>query len=118
MEAILLRWDADNNACIAAQLSVKNSRRFDALNQVAVAIVRSVAPTGAIVQERLRALLAWVMEVTNYGIHQGVVGALATTQLRCGAYVGWSWGSHHGRPVAIKRTSSSTFSLRSRPCRP
>ena len=32
VEAILLRWDANNNACIIAQLSEESSRRFDALN--------------------------------------------------------------------------------------
>jgi hypothetical protein len=32
VEAILLRRDVDDNAHIVAQLSTKNSRRFDALN--------------------------------------------------------------------------------------
>ena len=81
MEAILLRWDADNNACIAAQLSVENSHRFDALNHATATAVCVAVPAGAIVEERLCTLLGWVVEVTNYDIHQGAAGALATAQL-------------------------------------
>jgi hypothetical protein len=79
---------------------VKNSCRFDALNQAAVVVIRTVAPAGVTVEERLRALLAWVMEVTNYGIHQGAVGALTATQLQRGGLRGLepgfpSWSSFH-----------------------
>jgi hypothetical protein len=34
---------------------------------------------GVTVEEHLRALSVWVMEVTNYDIHQGATGALAAT---------------------------------------
>jgi hypothetical protein len=74
VEAILLHRDADDNARVAA-LSVKNSRRFDALNPAVVTVVRVVVPTGAIVEECLPYLLARVVEVTNYGICQGATGA-------------------------------------------
>jgi len=39
VEAICLRWDAEDNACIVARLSTENSGHFDALNGVAVATV-------------------------------------------------------------------------------
>jgi hypothetical protein len=39
VEAIPLRRDADDNGRVAAQLSVENSHRFDALNQATVAAV-------------------------------------------------------------------------------
>jgi hypothetical protein len=43
---ILCRWDADDNTRVAAQLSVKNNHRLDALNQAAVIAVRAMAPVG------------------------------------------------------------------------
>ena len=67
-KVILLRRDADDNTRVAAQLSAENSCRFNALNQAAVAAVRAMAPMGATVEERLHALPARVMEVTNYDI--------------------------------------------------
>ena len=39
-------------------------------------------------QECLHAWLAWVVEVTNYGIRHGVAGALAAAQLRRGGLRG------------------------------
>jgi hypothetical protein len=62
---ILLHRDANDNARVVAQLSAENSRYLDALHQAAVAVVRMVLPVGVTVEERLRALLARVMEVTN-----------------------------------------------------
>ena len=75
---ILLHWDADDNARIMAQLSVENRRHFDDLYEAAVTAIRVVAPTGVTVEQCLLALPARVMEVTNYGIHQGTARALAT----------------------------------------
>jgi len=49
-EAILLRWDADDNAHVAAWLSVENRRRFDDLNEAVVVAVYAVAPKEAIVE--------------------------------------------------------------------
>ena len=56
-----------------------NSRRFNALNQAAVIAVRMVAPMGATMEEHLHALPVPIVEVTNYDIRQGAVGALAAT---------------------------------------
>ena len=58
VEVILLRWDANDNAHVAAQLPVENSHYFDTLNQAAVVAVRTMAPAEVIVEERLRALPA------------------------------------------------------------
>ena len=103
---ILLRWDADDNACVAAQLSAENNRHFDALNQVAVVVVRAVVPAGATVEERLRALLAPVMVVTNYIIRQGAAGALAVASLWRGGLPRLEpgfpkWSSFHNREDLI-----------------
>jgi hypothetical protein len=111
-EAILLGRDVDDNARIVAQLSAKNNRRFDALNQAAVAAVRTVVSTGATMEERLHALSAQVMEVTNYDIHQGARGPWSPPSFSVGACMGWSRGSRHSHPFTIERTSSSTFSPR------
>jgi hypothetical protein len=51
-----------------------------------------VVPTGPTVEERLYGLPVRVMEVTNYGIHQGVAGALATPLLRHGGLRGLESG--------------------------
>jgi len=87
-EVILLCRDANDNAHVATQLSAENYYRFDALNQAAVIAVCMVAPTGTTVEQCLRALPVQVMEVTNYDIHQGAAGALATAQLRHGGLRG------------------------------
>ena len=65
-----------------------NNRRFNALNQAAVIAVRMVAPMGATMEEHLRALPVWLMEVTNYDIRQGAAGALDAAQLRRGGLRG------------------------------
>ena len=51
-----------------------------------------VVPTGATVEQCLHALPVRVVEVTNYGIHQGAARALATAQFRRGGLHGLELG--------------------------
>jgi hypothetical protein len=68
--------------------AAENSRRFDALNQAAVAAICTVAPVGATVEEHLRALPAQVVEVTRYGICHGPQGRSPPPSIGVGACVG------------------------------